>query len=144
MPKPTVEQQRAKFALEKIRGKAGSPEKKDYLIQLRRLPAQLHWGGLGQTVASLRADAENKVRQDVCGWLEAWLRERNIYPGAAPLIDCITGTGNAVPPGQVQKLYVVATHETRALAVWLKKFAEAFLDDVTETNDEATASSAAG
>src|SRR5437588_129410 len=95
MPKPTLEQQRAKFALEKVREKEASRQRKDYLIQLRRLPAQLHWAGLGQTVASFRADAKNEVRQEIYKWIEGWLQRREIYP-RKPLLDCITGFRDAV------------------------------------------------
>ncbi len=129
MAKPMLEQQRAKFALGKVRPKGSSGSRGDYLIQLRQLPAQLHWGGLGQTVASLCADAKNAVRQDIYKWIEEWLHERRIYPSPDSLIDCITGTSKKVPADRVQESYVIATAEARALAVWLKKFAEAFLEE---------------
>ncbi len=120
MAKMTLEQLRAQFALGKIRTKKGTPKQKDYLIQLRQLPAQLHWGGLGQTVASLLADRENVARQEICTWIEEWLRKPPVnYPKNQSLIDCIVERGD---------LYIAATREVRALAVWLKKFAEAFLD----------------
>ena len=133
MPKPTLDQKRAKFALGKVESVLANPQlsgkRQKFLIELRHLPAQLHWGGLGQTAASLLADQDNEARQQIHKWLEEWLRESGIYApqpgGKVPkLMQAITGRDGFEA---LQDRYVAATREARAIAVWLKKFAEAFL-----------------
>jgi CRISPR type III-B/RAMP module-associated protein Cmr5 len=149
MPKPTLEQRRAKFALGKIERVLHDPEMKknrtSFLIDLRHLPAQLHWGGLGQTAASLLADPEKKQRKEIYAWLEAWLRETGIYTAGKgpqpPLIHAIAGSGDNE---QLQRRYVEATREARALAVWLKKFAEAFLREAKGDQHGASSAPSAG
>jgi CRISPR-associated protein Cmr5 len=125
----TLEQERAKFALERI--DAVVQAKKDlakFKTQLVKLPARLHSNGLGQTVAFYLATGEGKPEVEICRWLETWLsRERNVYP-AGKLIHCITGS--ALPEGaDAEAKYREASAEARALAVWLKRFAEAFIAD---------------
>jgi CRISPR/Cas system CMR-associated protein Cmr5 small subunit len=139
MPKPTMDQKRAGFALGKIKEVLDEPDLKrsqKFLIELRRLPAQLHWGGLGQAAASLLTDPKkNKHRVEIYHWLECWLRETGIYRVSGPvqpsLIQAITGSGEY---SALQDRYVAATREARAIAAWLKKFAEAFLRE-PEKND---------
>lgn len=123
--------ERAKFALEQINTVKEDEHRENYLIELRDLPARLHTGGLGQTVASLLASGgRNKVRLKIYDWLEEWLRRRPIqYPINAQegrrLIDCIVGS--KLPSGVRTASYAAASREARALATWLKKFAEAFI-----------------
>jgi CRISPR/Cas system CMR-associated protein Cmr5 small subunit len=136
---PTVEQKRARFALEKVKGVLEDQElmrlRQKFLIELRHLPAQLHWGGLGQAAASLLADPHNTPRRKIYLWLEDWLRRSRMYRVAGDtqptLIQSITGSGGH---DALQDRYVAATREARAIAVWLKKFAEAFLPE-PEKND---------
>lgn len=132
MPKPTMEQKRARFALERVeevlRDQHLKGLRKKFLIELRHLPAHLHWGGLGQAAASLLADPKNEPRTTIHKWLEDWLRQSGIYRVAGnkqpTLIQSVTGSGGH---DALQDRYVAATREARAIAVWLKKFAEAFL-----------------
>jgi CRISPR/Cas system CMR-associated protein Cmr5 small subunit len=132
MQKPTIEQKRARFALERVESVLSDRHlkglRKKFLIELRHLPANLHWGGLGQAAASLLADPKNEPRMTIYKWLEDWLRQSGIYRVAnanqPSLIQCVTGSGGH---DALQDRYVAATREARAMAVWLKKFAEAFL-----------------
>jgi len=124
--------ERARFALEQINTvKEDEQHRENYLIELRDLPARLHTAGLGQTVASLLASGEkNKARLKIYGWLEEWLSRRPIhYPvntqEGRHLIDCIVGS--KLPDGVRTASYAAASREARALATWLKKFAEAFI-----------------
>lgn len=119
----TLELARAKFALEKVEQVKNDSA---YRRELQDLPARLHSAGLGQTVASLLAAAErNSSRKAIYGWLEEWLRKPPIrYPAGQRLIDCIVGN---LPQGIKPASYMAASREARALATWLKKFAEAFI-----------------
>src|SRR5215212_3617726 len=100
MRKPTADQERANFALDKVlHDPLVSKNREKFLIDLRHLPAQLHWGGLGQTAASLLADGEKPQRKRIYDWLEEWLRKKRIYSvakGAPPsLIDAIAGSAGS-------------------------------------------------
>jgi CRISPR-associated protein Cmr5 len=114
----TLEQQRAAFALQKVESVRDKP---DYKPQLLKLPARLHNNGLGQTVAFYLSAGRDKPEVAICGWIEEWLRrEGGTYPPGSRLIDNLTG--------QSEAKYREASAEVRALAVWLKRFAEAFLE----------------
>lgn len=124
----TLELDRAKFALEKIEGIKSVEGSDRYKAELQKLPARLHSAGLGQTVASLLASQQdNKPRAAIYSWLEEWLAKPPInYPRGTRLIDCIVGN---LPLGTKVASYMSASGEARALATWLKKFAEAFIAD---------------
>lgn len=134
----TLEQKRAAFALEKVesvKALSDKAQKAKFKTQLIKLPARLHNNGLGQTVAFYLAAGENKPEVQICGWLEAWLRDEDggaVYgkPRNGRLIDWITGkeTSFAGQERDPALLYRHASAEARALAGWLKRFAEAFLD----------------
>ncbi len=124
----TLEQLRATFALEKVRGEEQAGRRGKYLTELKDLPARLHTGGLAQTMATYLAAGNQSVRPSIYLWLQEWLRRPPVsYPGNLDLISAISG--NAVqPPGfDVELKYREASVEARALATWLKKFAEAYL-----------------
>ena len=132
----TLEQQRAKFALGKVEGIKGMEPKTraKYKTQLLKLPARLHTSGLGQTVGFYLAAGGDKPEVVICGWLEEWLRESEVYGVSGPLIHWITGS---VPELQndddkAESLYRHASADVRALAVWLKRFAEAFIEGKSE------------
>lgn len=118
----TLEQQRAAFALQKVESVRTEPK---YKPQLLKLPARLHNNGLGQTVAFYLSAGSGKPEVVICGWIEEWLRrEGGIYPSGSRLIDSITRESEAK--------YREASAEVRALAVWLKRFAEAFMEGKAE------------
>lgn len=126
----TLEQKRASFALRKI-DLVKEREKKDqskFKTQLLKLPARLHSNGLGQTVAFYMSAGPKKPETEICGWIDEWLRERLKLSGT--LLDCVTGRIPA--PGSPEQVYREASVETRALAVWLKRFAEAFIEGSPE------------
>jgi len=124
-----LEQERAKFALEQVERVKGSTKVAKFKTQLLKLPARLHNNGLGQTVGYLLAQKPDSPEREICGWLETWLKQgyAGIYAEGS-LIQCITGTPPSEhDPGKVEPKYRRASGEARALANWLKRFAEAFL-----------------
>jgi CRISPR type III-B/RAMP module-associated protein Cmr5 len=136
-----LELARAKFALEKIQKIRNVPDHDRYKSELQDLPARLHSAGLGQTLASLLASADHGnppktvPRVVIYGWLEEWLRTPPInYPANYRLIECIVA---ALPAGMKTASYMAASRETRALATWLKKFAEAFIEPKGAVQPEA-------
>jgi CRISPR/Cas system CMR-associated protein Cmr5 small subunit len=132
---PTLEQKRAGFALRKVDSVKGGDQKGKFKTQLLKLPARLHNNGLGQTVAFYLAAGGEKPEGQICGWFEEWLRDAAggaVYAGAGggKLIDWITGNQTSFG-GQERDpalLYRQASVESRALAGWLKRFAEAFIE----------------
>jgi CRISPR-associated protein Cmr5 len=121
----SLEQERAKFALEKVTKRVPPGEASKYKTELRKLPARLHTNGLGQTVAFYLSSGKDKPEAKICGWLEEWLRDRVYKPEENGLIQWLTQDTEAN--------YRRAAVEARALAVWLKRFAEAFLEDEKKT-----------
>lgn len=126
---PTLEQSRAAFALKCIDAIQPKPdkEKAKYRTQLLKLPARLHSNGLGQTVAFYLSAGPDKPEAVICKWIEDWLKNR-IVLGENGLLSCITGEDPAA-----EEKYRAASTEARAFAVWLKRFAEAFVK-VKETS----------
>jgi len=125
---PTLEQRRAKFALEKIEEikSLSDKDRAKYKTQLLKLPARLHSNGLGQTVAFYLSAGPGKPETVICDWLQSWLvGEQELYPPQA-LVNSLAGIGlrQGMDP---ESRYRTASTEARALAVWLKRFAEAFI-----------------
>lgn len=122
----TLEQERAAFALQNVEQVKNGDQKAKYKTQLLKLPSRLHSNGLGQTVAFYLSAGHGKPEWEICRWLESWLGEdhRGIYAGRTSLIHNIAG--------QDEDRYREASAEARALAVWLKRFAEAFIAGETE------------
>jgi CRISPR-associated protein Cmr5 len=127
---PTLEQARAAFALEQVESVKAGPKKGKFKTQLVKLPARLHNNGLGQTVAFYLAAGGDKPEVQICGWLQKWLGAQ-VYgeAGSGRLIDWITGSHEMMKNGSAdpELLYRQASAEARALAGWLKRFAEAFI-----------------
>lgn len=130
----TLEQQRAQFALGKVEGVKNSDKKAKYKTQLLKLPARLHTSGLGQTVAFYLAKGKDSSEANISGWLEEWLRKAGVYGQEGALIAWITGSAPRLrgEEAKVETLYRQASAEARALAVWLKRFAEAFIEGKAE------------
>lgn len=126
----TLEQERAKFALERVESVRNHDKRAKYKTQLLKLPARLHTNGLGQTVAFYISAGPGKPETDICDWLEKWLQKRIPALQKRELIDCIAGRG--IPEADAERIYREAAAEARALAVWLKRFAEAFIEGSTE------------
>lgn len=125
----TLEQERAAFALKKVDEVKNGKEKAKFKTQLLKLPARLHNNGLGQTVAFYLSAGRGKPEFTICDWIETWLRQQKIYEGGT-LIQGITGQN--MPPDEAESRYREASVEVRAFAVWLKRFAEAFIEGEVE------------
>ena len=126
----TLEQMRAAFALEKIEQVKDGKDRAQYKTNLLKLPARLHNNGLGQTVAFYLTSGPKKPEWIICEWLQDWLSRPKdkgpaIYPSGRELISCVSGKD--LKDGDPELLYRQASDEARAVAVWLKRFAEAFI-----------------
>lgn len=134
-PPLSPEKRRARFALRRVRSVTEKHEK--YQTLLRKLPARLHANGLGQTAAFLLAKGAGEPEGTVYEWLAAGLQEAEIYSDDQ-LIQNLVGAGtvlnNDVVQAGVEANYRRASTEARALATWLKRFAEAFLAEEAATD----------
>jgi CRISPR-associated protein Cmr5 len=129
----TIDQERAAAAWEAIKTVDGEPEdlKKKYASWVRSAPADVMTNGLGQTLAFMLAKGgPNKDKAPA-------LLYRHIS-------DRVTGWMGWSGQDLLQKLieresksdvYRRATTETLAYLVWLKRFAEAVLPEVTDAGD---------
>jgi CRISPR type III-B/RAMP module-associated protein Cmr5 len=125
----TLEQNRAAFALRKVDEVKNGEAKAKFKTQLLKLPARLHSNGLGQTVAFYLSAGRGKPEVTICNWIAEWLCQQEIYLDTN-LIGGITGQN--LPPDEAEFRYREASVETRELAVWLKRFAEAFIEGEEE------------
>ena len=130
----TLEQHRAKYALDQIQevhGFSKNDDKAKYGTLVRKLPVMILNNGLGQALASLLADDEGKRKnpswhlyQDLQEWL-AGSQAPTTHPsrvytdGASNLIEQLMSGDRAK--------YLRAQREALALLVWMKKFADAYL-----------------
>lgn len=126
----TLEQQRAKFALAHVEEIRHGGKRAKFKTQLLKLPARLHTNGLGQTTAFYLAAGPAEPEKKICDWLGAWMHQREIYR-TPDLCAEITGRGSS-DDAEVERRYRRASAEARALAVWLKRFAEAFIEEPQE------------
>jgi len=136
---PTLEQDRAKFALAQIHSVKDLSTSGKFKTNLLKLPARLHNNGLGQTVAFYLAAGAEEPEAKICQWLGDWLSSPGQpyadLRGNGSLIAWITGSLPVFEQGaDAEVLYRRASAEARALATWLKRFAEAFIEG-SGTND---------
>jgi CRISPR-associated protein Cmr5 len=96
---------------------------------VQSLPAMIQMNGFGQAIAFYKSHPQNKkggiAYQAIYKWLSAWLNQQGIYQ--QELMD-------AICQGSMQD-YQLATAESQALLVWLKKFVRAYV--VTDDEPEA-------
>lgn len=120
----TLEQRRAADALEKIQSLAREQGHGNYKSYVKALPANILTSGLGQAVATVRSRSRAgypQLYEHISGWLcgaDEDAPYRN-HPGG--LIQAIVEND--------QNLYIRAQAEAMAYLEWLRKFADAFLED---------------
>jgi len=116
-------QARAKYAYECISFVLANKglDQKSIRSYVQSLPAMIQTNGFGQALAFYLANKKSSGEyKKIYEWVQEWLRLQNIYPGDKLLMACIA-------EGSMHQ-YQLATAETQALLVWLKKFARAELE----------------
>lgn len=135
--KPTLDQQRAAFALKCIHQlRDGQQDYGHYVSYVSALPATIVMNGLGQALTTQLAKAKGKPQHPrrllynhVAGWLSRQMKELRVPEGDLPkVIDQLMG-GN-------QDVYVRAQGEAMAYLNWLKQFARAYLQEKEGQSDE--------
>ncbi|MCD6086767.1 MAG: type III-B CRISPR module-associated protein Cmr5 [Candidatus Hydrothermae bacterium] len=120
----SLEQERARLAWEFIHKNDVKKNSKDYRAAIRKLPAMILTSGLAQTVAFYLSKGEGKPYYEIV---------RNM----AGSLGKLTGVEDIGTPEKFTKKIKDANHETYILlsnealkyATWLKRFAEAELEE---------------
>jgi CRISPR-associated protein Cmr5 len=130
MSTQTLSQRRARHALDRIEAhrahKDGTNHYKNYVSYAESLPATILMNGLGQACATLLSKAGGKLDRPhglLYGDLQSWLCRSDTaapYRGMDDLMRAITTKDQAN--------YLCAQAEALAYLVWLKKFANAYLE----------------
>jgi CRISPR-associated protein Cmr5 len=118
----TIQQQRAKYALEKVQNASNNhrTKHKEYKSYASSLPAMIHMNGLGQAAAFFKSkgDTHGELYTLLSGWL---CQAGQPYAGCDDLLHGITT--------QDMHQYRLAQAEAQALMDWVKKFAKAFMTE---------------
>ena len=115
----TLDQQRAAFAWDKVSTLGGSEK---YRTLVRQLPARVQANGLAQTLAFLLTPGEAK--SDLYQHLQQWLCTTAPYPVYRVKEGRKADLMGTLLEGDSLTLRHAAL-EVQALALWLKRFAEA-------------------
>lgn len=118
----SIEQRRAKYALEKVAAMTDdqSNNKSEWLSRANEMPAMIQMNGLGQTVAFYLS--KGGVHQKMYDLLSEWLCQKiQILPADQNFIHGITHCDI--------KTYRAAQAEAQALLIWVKKFSKAHCKD---------------
>ncbi len=126
----TIEQKRAKFALDKInKVQEEDALKSKYRSYIERLPAIIVLNGLGQAMAMELASAElgsdkrnndKKTHEQIYNDIQEWLKHCETLPKDQDLIEWILKAP--------QSEYIHAQYEILKFIDWLKKFSQAKLN----------------
>lgn len=124
----TMQQQRAKFALDEVRKHANDHKvnQGEYLSHAAAMPAMIHMNGLGQAAALYNAKGGTHGR--LYRLLSAWLtRPGQPYAGDKDLMDAIVA-------GDMHA-YRLAQAEAQALMDWVVKFAPTLMTKPKTSRD---------
>lgn len=129
MQEQTIQQQRAKYALERVRlAISNKLDHKEYKSYAANLPAMIHMNGLGQAAAFFKSKgAKSPAHQALYDLLSDWLCGKCDYAPNQPYRGCETVLDGIV--GKDMHDYRLAQAEAQALMDWVKKFAKAFMTD---------------
>lgn len=125
----TLEQQRAAYALACVGRYRSSPSERTarYHTLVGSSPAMILQNGLGQTLAFWLADGPNKPARELYDHLQGWLcgplaedRPERVYAGGDLIEALMAGS---------REEYQRAQQTALALLVWLKRFADAYLEE---------------
>ena len=121
----TIQQQRAKHALDGVRTFANNPnisrtQRSEYKSYASALPAMIHINGLGQAAAFYKS--KGGTHKELYKLLSSWLTQENQpYAGKDELLAGIVECD--------MHRYRLAQAEAQALMDWVKKFAKAYLSE---------------
>lgn len=116
----TMQQQRAKFALEEVnKAKASGVNKKEYKSYASSLPFMIKANGLGQAAAFYRSKGE--THKKLYDLLSDWLKQKGQPFEGKDLLEGITASD--------MNKYLAAQAEAMIFLQWVKQFTNAFMGD---------------
>ena len=146
----TMQQQRAKYALERVNEAAKDTKiHSEYKSYASNLPAMIHTNGLGQAVAFFRSKAafekapEKRNEKErayyllygtLCDWLCS--NGTTLYPMPQQPFSRFDDVLDAITQSNMRE-YRLAQAEAQMLMDWVKKFAKAFMVDETPNQQAA-------
>ena len=117
----TLQQQRAKAALESITALIKHPDADKLLSRAAELPFMIHANGLGQAAAFFKSKKDKDGYGVMYKVLSNWLTQPDRpFAGQGDLMQAITHSE--------LHTYRVAQAESMQYMDWVKKFAKAYLD----------------
>jgi len=135
MMQQTIQQQRAKYALERVQQAiSNNLDHKEYKSYAASFPAMIHTNGLGQAAAFFRSKGVNSpAHQALYDLLSDWLCGKCEYAPNQTYRDCENMLDGIFDKDMHD--YRLAQAEAQALMDWVKKFAKAFMNDGDEEGD---------
>jgi len=115
-----IQQSRAKHALQFVRETGGGSDPKRFAALAKKLPVMVQQNGLGQALLFVLANGKDSGKH-IYSLIDEWLKERELVDRESNALDYLIWQAD-------REGYLAAQEETIALAVWLKKFTEAFVD----------------
>lgn len=117
----TLQQQRAKHALEKVKALIPLNEGSKLKARVSELPFMIHANGLGQAAAFYKSKGEKDGYGHIYKILSGWLTQTGQpFAGKQDLMTAITQAD--------LHLYRIAQTEAMQYMDWVKKFASAYLE----------------
>ena len=117
----TIQQARAKFALERIQALPVTLKHNEFISYANGLPAMIHMNGLGQAMAFYKLKSkEREPYEQLYQLVSDWLcNTGRPYQGQTDVLTGITQCD--------RQHYQLAQAEALVFMSWVKKFAKAFL-----------------
>ena len=130
----TMQQQRAKFALERVEKAAKElteDQRKEYHSHVSALPFMIHANGLGQAAAFYRSKSSEKMDYAlIYKLLSDWLKQPGQPFQGKHLLDGITQCD--------MHTYLAAQAEAMVFMNWVKRFSDAFMKDAADAPGDAS------
>ena len=120
----TLEQERAKYAYDKIMLVKDKDFEEDYSRYVKSAPTLILTNGLGNTLAFYKSK-KNEAYSELYNHIEEWLKRRGYCNENQDALEWIANTDSL--------LVFQATQEVLALLNWMTKFAKAELKESEET-----------
>lgn len=118
----TLEQERAKYAYDKIMLVKDKDFEEDYSRYVKSAPALILTNGLGNTLAFYKSKSKkSKAYSKLYNHIEEWLKKRGYCNENQDALEWIANTDSL--------LVLQATQEVLALLNWMTKFAKAELKE---------------
>lgn len=121
----SLEQERSKFAYDVVDSAKGKNFESNYSGYVKKAPAMILNNGLGNTLAFFWSKSNNEAYRRLFEHISSWLEKRGIYRkenNISNALEWITERADNL-------MVLQATQETLALLNWMRRFADAMLEE---------------